>query len=53
MGNTAKKDSCGILNCTAAVVDPLSIAVENLNVDLVSRIDAGNEDTEIEAALCP
>ncbi len=26
MGNTAKKDSCGILNCTAAVTDPLSNA---------------------------
>ena len=42
-----------MLNCTAAVVDPLSIAVENQHVDLVSRIDTGNEDTEIEVALCP
>ena len=53
MGNTVKKDSPGIFNRTAAVVDPLSIAVENLHVDLVSRIDIGNEGTEIEAALCP
>ncbi len=42
MGNTVKNDSSGIFNRTAAVVDPLSIAVENLHVDLVSRIDAGN-----------
>ena len=53
MGDTAKEDSCGIFHCAAAVADPFSIAVENLHVDLVSRIDTGNEDTEIEVALCP